>query len=53
MQVETTEKHEALTAKMQEHASLLHEKDVIEQQLLEVRKELNDAYRTIANQVNL
>lgn len=50
MQVETTEKDEALTTKMQEHANLVHEKDALEQQLLEVRKELNDAYHTIANQ---
>uniref|UniRef100_A0A0A9DT49 Uncharacterized protein n=1 Tax=Arundo donax TaxID=35708 RepID=A0A0A9DT49_ARUDO len=35
---------------MQEHANLLHEKDELEQQLLEVRKELDDAYHTIANQ---
>lgn len=53
MQVETTEKDEALTTKMQEHANLVHEKDALEQQLLEVRKELNDAYHTIANQVIL
>ena len=52
MQVETTEKNEALTSKMQEHANLVHEKDQLEQQLLEVRKELEAAYRTIANQVN-
>jgi predicted nucleic acid-binding Zn-ribbon protein len=52
MQVETTEKNEALTAKMQEHADLQHEKDELEQQLLEVRKELDGAYHTIANQVN-
>jgi len=52
MQVETTEKDEALTAKMQEHANLQHEKDELEQQLLEIRKELDGAYRTIANQVN-
>ncbi|XP_037486869.1 tropomyosin-1-like [Triticum dicoccoides] len=50
MQVETTEKNEALTSKMQEHANLVHEKDQLEQQLLEVRKELEAAYRTIANQ---
>lgn len=53
MQVETTEKVEALSAKMQEHANLLHEKDELEKQLLEIRKELDGAYRTIANQVNL
>ncbi|XBI94168.1 hypothetical protein VPH35_030858 [Triticum aestivum] len=35
---------------MQEHANLVHEKDQLEQQLLEVRKELEAAYRTIANQ---
>jgi hypothetical protein len=52
MQVETTEKDEALSAKMQEHANLLHEKDELEKQLLEIRKELEDAYHTIANQVN-
>jgi hypothetical protein len=52
MQLETTEKDEALTAKMQEHANLQHEKDELEQQLLEIRKELDGAYRTIANQVN-
>lgn len=52
MQVETTEKNEALTAKLQEHADLQHEKDELEQQLLEVRKELDGAYHTIANQVN-
>jgi len=52
MQVETTEKDEALTAKMQEHANLQHEKDELEQQLLEIRKELDGAYHTIANQVN-
>jgi predicted nucleic acid-binding Zn-ribbon protein len=51
MQVETTEKNEALTAKMQEHTDLQHEKDELEQQLLEVRKELDGAYHTIANQV--
>jgi chromosome segregation ATPase len=50
MQVETTEKDEALTARMQEHANLQHEKDELEQQLLEIRKELDGAYRTIANQ---
>jgi golgin subfamily A member 4 len=52
MQVETTEKDEALSAKMQEHANLLHEKDELEKQLLEIRKELEDAYHSIANQVN-
>lgn len=51
MQVETTEKGEALTTKMQEHAKLVHEKDELEQQLLEIRKELEGAYHTIANQV--
>lgn len=52
MQVETTEKDEALTTKMQEHANLQHDKDELEQQLLEIRKELDGAYHTIANQVN-
>ena len=51
MHVETTEKSEALTTKMQEHANLVQEKDELEQQLLEVRKELDAAYHTIANQV--
>jgi hypothetical protein len=51
MQVETTEKNEALTTKMQEHANLVQQKDELEQQLLEVRKELDAAYNTIANQV--
>jgi chromosome segregation ATPase len=51
MQVETTEKNEALTTKMQEHANLVQQKDELEQQLLEVRKELDAAYHTIANQV--
>lgn len=50
MQVETTEKHEALTTKMQEHANLAKEKDELQQQLLEIRKELDAAYHTIANQ---
>ncbi|AQK46105.1 hypothetical protein ZEAMMB73_Zm00001d026295 [Zea mays] len=50
MQVETTEKNEALTAKMQEHTDLQHEKHELEQQLLEVRKELDGAYHTIVNQ---
>jgi chromosome segregation ATPase len=50
MQVETTEKNEALTTKMQEHASVVQAKDELEQQLLEVRKELDAAYHTIANQ---
>ena len=52
MQVETTEKGDALTTKMQEHANLVQEKDELERQLLEVRKELDAAYHTIANQVN-
>jgi golgin subfamily A member 4 len=51
MQVETTEKDEALSAKMQERTNLLHEKDELEKQLLEIRKDLDDAYHTIANQV--
>ena len=51
MHVETTEKSEALTTKMQEHANLVQEKYELEQQLLEVRKELDAAYHTIANQV--
>ncbi|GJN26460.1 hypothetical protein PR202_gb14391 [Eleusine coracana subsp. coracana] len=50
MQVETTEKDEALSAKMQEHSNLLHEKDELEKELLEIRKELDGAYHTIANQ---
>uniref|UniRef100_A0ACD5UTP7 Uncharacterized protein n=1 Tax=Avena sativa TaxID=4498 RepID=A0ACD5UTP7_AVESA len=50
MQVETTEKNEALTTKMQEHANVVQAKDELEQQLLEVRKELDAAYHTIANQ---
>ena len=52
MQVETTEKGDALTTKMQEHTNLVQEKDELERQLLEVRKELDAAYHTIANQVN-
>ncbi|KAM0877770.1 hypothetical protein ACQ4PT_035283 [Festuca glaucescens] len=35
---------------MQEHANLVQQKDELEQQLLEVRKELDAAYHTIANQ---
>lgn len=47
------EKDAVLSAKVEEHTSILQEKGALDQQLREILKELDLAQRTIIEQVNL
>lgn len=53
MQIAFAEKDEVLSARSKEHEGILSEKEKLCEQLIELRKELDLAYKTVAEQVSL